>query len=190
MANMFVVQIADQKVNGTLSPDCVKLSQMASTVSTAFGLKVGTKALLIFDILQAVDFSKTGIPMTEPMPRYPRVRPDYMAPSPRVNISSSGFLGFEDADEEEDDAFDGIDSEKSRMRYYMSNKALGFLFRDIDERQFVANMQQRQRAASNDLNSGRSTLMKSLLSYAKYLAIQWGVIYDHHTALARQIRQS
>lgn len=128
--------------------------------------------------------------MTEPMPRYPRLRPDFMAPSPRVYVSAAGFLDFEDMEEEEDDAFEGIDSEKSSMRYYTSQKALGHLFRDIDERQFVTKMQQRQRRATLLLPSGQPTLIQSLWSYAKGWASQYGVTYDHHKSLARQIRQS
>lgn len=128
--------------------------------------------------------------MTEQMPRYPRPRPDFMAPSPRVFVSPTGFLDFEDTDEEEDAAFDGIDSEKSRMRYYTSQKALGKLFRNIDERQFVAKMQQRQRGASQLLGGGRPTVMMSLLTYVRHWATQYGVIFSHHKALARQIRQA
>lgn len=55
--------------------------------------------------------------MTEQMPKYPRYRPDFMAPSPRIIVSPSGHLDIADSDEEEDVAFDGIDSEKPRMRY-------------------------------------------------------------------------
>lgn len=139
---------------------------------------------------QAVDFSKTGRAMTEPMPKHPRVRPDFMAPSPRVFVSPEGFLDFETTDEEEDDAFDGIDSEKARMQYYTSQKALGHLFRDIDERQFLTKMQQRRRGASKLQGQGRETLMVSLLRYAQYWTGRWGVQYDHQKILARRIRQS
>lgn len=139
--------------------------------------------------LQAVDFSKTGIAMTEPMPKYLPLRPDFMAPSPRVLVSPSGFLDFEETDEEEDDAFDGIDSEKRRMRYYTSDKALGKLFRNIDERHFLVKMQERQRISNKSLGSG-STLMKKMLEYARHWARQYGIIYVHQKKLARQIRLS
>lgn len=163
---------------------------MASTVSVALRYWGPRDNLLTLCDFKAVDFSKTGIAMTEPMPRYPRYRPDFMSPSPRFSVSPNGFLDFEETEEEDDDAFDGIDLEKPRMRYYTSTKALGHLFRNIDEQHFLANMQQRQRGASNALASGRSTLMQSLLNYAKHWAVQYGVEYRHHKSLARQIRQS
>lgn len=65
LANIHL-QLSDQRPLGTLDPDCIKLAQMASI---------------------SVDFSKTGIPVDmKQCPRYDRIRPDFMAPSPRVFI--------------------------------------------------------------------------------------------------------
>ena len=64
------LQMADQKVLGTLDPDCLKIAGMAST---------------------AVDFSKTGIAVDiQQLPRCNQPRPDFMAPDPRIHINQTG----------------------------------------------------------------------------------------------------
>ncbi|EGP83253.1 RNA-directed RNA polymerase [Zymoseptoria tritici IPO323] len=159
------LQIADQRERGVLDPDCIKLSAMAST---------------------AVDFSKTGIPVNlAQMPRYDRCKPDFMAPSPRVIVSEQGYIAFEDEDEDEDVAFEGIDTERRSYRFYRSDKALGHLFRAIDERQFIDKMQVDRAAYPRD--NGQE-LMETVLEYAQRWADQYGVLYGHHRTLARNIR--
>lgn len=54
------LQLADRRPNGTLDPDCLKLAEMAST---------------------AVDFSKTGIPVSSPSCEL--ISPDFTNPSTR-----------------------------------------------------------------------------------------------------------
>lgn len=160
------LQLADQRSAGVLDPDCIKLAGMAST---------------------AVDFSKTGIPVSiKEIPRYTRVKPDFMAPSPRVVVSENGFLDFEEDDDEEDDAFEGLDTERRRTRFYRSDKALGHLYRAIDEGKFLHNMQNQHR----QINSRplKDDLMSVLLAYVKKWAAQYGVLYDHHLTLAANIR--
>jgi hypothetical protein len=92
------MQLADQRSLGTLDPDCVKIAGLAST---------------------AVDFSKTGVAVDmKELPRHDRVRPDFMAPSPRVQVNDSGEIEVEDLDPYDDDAFEGIDQERKPLRYY------------------------------------------------------------------------
>lgn len=161
------MQLADQREAGTLDPDCLRLAEMAS---------------------DAVDFSKTGIPVDiKRMPKHNRCRPDFMTPSPRVVVSEKGLLGLEDEDMEDDDAFDDLDSEWRPFRYYASDKALGHLFRAIDERQFLASMQQEHRTLAAAC-SRSSDLLGRLLTYVKHWAVQYGVIYAHHKTLATDIQ--
>lgn len=108
-----------------------------------------------------------------------------MAPSPRVIVSEQGYIAFEDEDEDEDVAFEGIDTERRSYRFYRSDKALGHLFRAIDERQFIDKMQVDRAAYPRD--NGQE-LMETVLEYAQRWADQYGVLYGHHRTLARNIR--
>ncbi|CAK4030745.1 RNA-dependent RNA polymerase 1 [Lecanosticta acicola] len=160
------LQLADQRAAGTLDPDCISLAQKAST---------------------AVDFSKTGIPVDmRSAPKMARCKPDFMAPDPRVVISESGYLDFEEDEVEDDDAFEGLDIERRPMRYYFSQKTLGHLYRNIDERMFLAKMQQQHRTLAPSLKP--QDLLPRVLKYVKHWASQYGLIYSHHKALAKDIQ--
>ena len=161
------MQLADQRDRGTFDEDCIKLAKMAST---------------------AVDFSKTGVPVDmSQCPRYDRCRPDFMAPSPRFIVSDQGYLDLEEEDTDDDDAFEGLDVERRAIRYYETKKVLGQLYRAIDERRFLANMQQDQRAITSNLGS-RNNPLDALLAYMKRLAANYGIGYSHHRDLAAEIR--
>lgn len=163
------LQLADQLERGTFSPECLKLAGMAST---------------------AVDYSKTGIPVDmQQCPKYDRCRPDFMAPSPRVVVSGKGHLDVEDEPAQDDDALEGLDMERRSYRYYESHKALGHLYRAIDERQFLQAMQRQHHLAQARARTS-SSLLKSLSDYMKTWAKQYGIMYAHHTAFAREIRDT
>ena len=162
------MQLADQRLKGTFDEDCIKLASMAST---------------------AVDFSKTGIPVKmKDCPKYDRCRPDFMAPSPRVLVSEQGYIEFEEEDNEEDEAFEGLDAERRSFRYYESKRILGQLYRAIDERTFLAKMQQNRRSIVASAPAASASLLQQLLAYMKRLASSYGVTYNHHQELASEIR--
>ncbi|KAI5277151.1 RNA-directed RNA polymerase [Aureobasidium subglaciale] len=159
------LQLADQREAGVFDDDCVQLASMAST---------------------AVDFSKTGISVSMiNAPRAHRAKPDFMAPSPRVIVESGGFASFEDAvendEDQENDPFGDLDGIRP-MRYYRSDKALGHLYRAIDEHQFLKNMQD----ATKLILDHEDNLLSILWTYVHQHTeiIQW----SHHLDLARQIR--
>ncbi len=161
------MQLADQHDLGTFHGDCIALAGMAST---------------------AVDFSKTGIPVDmDDCPKYDRYRPDFMAPNPRIIISDKGHLDLDEEDDGDDDAFEGLDAERRGMHYYPSDKALGVLFRAIDERQFISKMQG-DRHAVMPYSNASNTLIRKLLAYMKREAAQYAVLYRHHHELAVDIR--
>jgi hypothetical protein len=161
------MQLADQLSIGTYDADCIKLANMAST---------------------AVDFSKTGIPVNmKECPKYNRCRPDFMAPSPRVVVSDTGFLDLEDEDVQDDEAFEDLDAERRAFRYYQSNKVLGELYRAIDERKFLTRMQHEQKIQMRSSNI-TSNLLKTLLVYMRRQATYNGISFDHHHELAVEIR--
>lgn len=160
------LQLADQRELGTLHPDCKKLAHMASV---------------------AVDFSKTGIAVEmKECPKYDRIRPDFMAPSPRVFIDEDpGLLQFEEA-LEEDQALEELEVEVSPIRYYRSTRALGHLYRAIDEVQFLQSMQQEHAKLLLDFSS--FMLPQKLLAFMLDQTRQYGIGYRHHTDLAVEIR--
>lgn len=160
------LQLADQRELGTLDYDCIKLAHLASI---------------------SVDFSKTGIPVDmKGCPRRDRIRPDFMAPSPRVFIEEHGPLQFED-DQAPDETVEDLDVEVSPMRYYRSQKVLGRLYREIDEQQFLLAMQQEHEALLLSAVSS-SSLPEKLLQYMLRQAAQFGIMFDQHSDLAVEIR--
>ncbi|KAF3099674.1 hypothetical protein TWF569_001925 [Orbilia oligospora] len=126
--------LADQEQAGVRSAACLTCARMAS---------------------QAVDFPKTGVPvrMSE-LPRTPKARPDFLAPGPGVKFIGGNPNLVTDEYEDEfkyewldvetgqidlskfDDADDPFKS-GTDFRYYKSDKALGYLFREIDEEKFI-----------------------------------------------------
>ncbi|WPG97695.1 RNA-dependent RNA polymerase 1 [Acrodontium crateriforme] len=166
----FHMQLADRATNGTSDNDCIKLAGMAST---------------------AVDFSKTGIPVDmKQCPRFDRIRPDFMAPSPRVIVTEGGFLEAEDGEDGfNDTAFEGVEAERLPYRYYTSKNALGVLYRAIDEFQFLKQSQREQREISSRLTKDPSQgLVRQVSAYLKRLAARYGILYEHHLPLARDIQ--
>lgn len=102
-------------------------------------------------------------------------------------MSELGHLDLDEDDREDDEAFDGIDSEKRPNRYYRSEKALGVLYRNIDEGEFLRDMQKvrRDRMA---LASSSQGLLASFLHYVKHWTSQYVIMYEHHSQLAADIR--
>ena len=161
-------QLADQCETGTFDPACITLAGMAST---------------------AVDFSKTGIAVDmSQCPRYNRCRPDFMSPSPRIGMTDEGNLEVEDLDDQDDAAFEDLDAERRPFRYYESHKVLGQLFRNIDERQFLRDMQQQRRLTSANASSSSSSVLARLWKYMRHWAAQYGILYEHYKETAREIR--
>ena len=160
------LQVADQQDEGTFCDDCKTLAALAST---------------------AVDFSKTGIPPDmRTCPRHEGCKPDFLAPSPRIIIANEGHVEIEDQEEQGDDlAFEGLDAERRRQRYYRSTKVLGKLYRQIDERGFLDSVRQSM-AVTLDNSRDHSPIMVELLAYVKRQTL--GIQYEHHVDLAKEIR--
>jgi hypothetical protein len=108
-----------------------------------------------------------------------------MAPGPHVDIFKDRLSLDTEADEEEEEnaTWDAIELGSRRTRYYESQKALGFLFRAIDESHFFRAMR------SNDqltISSDRE-MMDKLWGFLKYDS--QGIQYENHVELARIIRK-
>ncbi|PCD44887.1 hypothetical protein AU210_000337 [Fusarium oxysporum f. sp. radicis-cucumerinum] len=106
------VVLADYHEQGTTHPDCISLAGMHST---------------------AVDFSKTGIPVdVKALPKNPPFRPDFLATAPPLKTYEKGQIAHLRDDDEDDNADDGMTRYKAK--YYESDKILGRLYRNVDEK--------------------------------------------------------
>lgn len=99
--------LADQKREGAMHPDCVKLSRLAST---------------------AVDFPKTGVAVDiRELPKvFTRIKPDFMAYRPISKDEHITLSSTEPSDAE----LSG--TRPDRTYYYESKKVLGELYRCVD----------------------------------------------------------
>lgn len=119
------------------------------------------------------------------LPRVQRFRPDFMAPSPRVLIESGDLtLTKEDDIDTDDEETDLVFSSPSRMRYYESHKACGYLFRDIDEHQFLNDL--RRPLPLTKKCHGAKDPMTALWDHIQRSTIL--LAWNHHLDTARDIR--
>jgi hypothetical protein len=116
----------------------------------------------------------------EKMPRHSNYRPDFMAPGPHVAVQKDKPLSF-DAPPERDDAYDD-DDDFSPYRFYPSDKILGKLYRNIDEREVFSGVQQQGLSqyanAKNRARHSVSSVLNRVWTYVQHRcqAIQW----EHH----------
>lgn len=162
--------MADQKDLGTFDPVCVYLAGLHST---------------------AVDFSKTGIPVDfKTLPRYPKARPDFQAPGPRVLIEKN--IDFEEEDQttppDENDELDEVASYgPPKIRYYESPKIIGKLYRKIDEHKFFEEIQM-QSGMSGLHSRNTHSLANAVWEYVreKTALIEW----QHYVQFAEDVKES
>jgi hypothetical protein len=124
-------------------------------------------------------------------PKYDLYRPDFMAPSPRVTVEK-GIWALEEqskqsAVEEDEDLVTALDPDSKSYRYYESKNVLGKLFRAIDEKDFLAELQRRAREleATDPFDQ---TLIHRLWAYVQRQTnlVQW----DHYRPWAREIKET
>ncbi|KAF3483720.1 RNA-dependent RNA polymerase [Arthroderma uncinatum] len=152
--------IADQSQLGTRDKDCLKLSELHSV---------------------AVDYSKSGIPVNvQSIPRAPRYRPDFMAPSPRFHISDSieDIITASEKILEDDD-----DNDRPRTLYYKSHNILGQLYRSIDEQSFLRKL----RDVGTVDNSNRKSALQMVWKYVQ--KEMDGFFWSHLTGICKDIKE-
>lgn len=161
------LQFADQGPRGTLETECIALAELHST---------------------AVDFSKTGIPVNiKELPQTnSKCKPDFMANGPRM-LLQKGVPTFEiNPDtgfyhEEEDDILEDLE-DPYRMIYYESDKALGQLYRQIDESKFLSDLQSGRRSGSYESHHALPKLWAHIQQKTQ------GFLWDHLKIWARNIK--
>ena len=114
-----------------------------------------------------------------------------MAPSPRVTVEKNTWMLEEEPPrglaEEDEDPVSALDPDAKSYRYYESEKVLGKLYRAIDEKNFLAELQRRARELEATDNSDKA-LIHRLWAYVQSQTrlIQW----DHYREWAREIKEA
>lgn len=105
-----------------------------------------------------------------------------MAPGPRVRIAEDISLLERNIETILDEEDGEDDNERAPMRYYKSNRVLGQLFRRIDERAFLADLQ-----ASTKAQQPPADLLQSIWAYvnAETAGFQW----DHHISAGLSVKE-
>lgn len=122
-------------------------------------------------------------------PRYELYRPDFMAPNPRVSVDK-GIWALQQSDlghiGDEEDLVDALDPDIQSYRYYESDNVLGKLYRAIDEKDFLAELQKRARGVEAADHCSQ-TLIRRLWAYVQQqmVLVQW----EHHRDWARGIQE-
>ena len=158
--------MADQEDSATFSQVCLLLADLHSN---------------------AVDFSKTGIPVqSRTIPPYPKARPDFMAPGPQVLIGKK--IRLEDIENipEADEANELVEAESygpPKIWYYESPRILGKLYRAIDETKFLEQVQ--DQAESSAVHN--QDVLGEVWNYVRRntLLIQW----EHYIEAANEIKE-
>lgn len=114
-----------------------------------------------------------------------------MAPGPRVAVEKGIWVLEEQSPqnlaEVEEDPVSALDPDAKSYRYYESDKILGKLYRAIDEKNFLAELQRRARELETT-DSLEQTLIHRLWAYVQRQThlVQW----DHYRAWAREIKEA
>jgi len=111
-----------------------------------------------------------------------------MSPGHTLVINELGATELEELENEDIDDPDSIsilDPDKSRLRYYRSDKVLGHLYRNIDEKNFFNRMKGDFEAMRHEW--GGESLVQKLERYIdrETRLIQW----SHHQEFAEELRE-
>lgn len=108
-----------------------------------------------------------------------------MAPTPRILVEEGGLAVLEENDESDDGPDDDFGSPAKKMKYYESDKALGVLFRSIDEKRFLTELHHSQarriQGAQTDFD-----VMDRLWEHVNHsnMILEW----EHQCEIARRTR--
>jgi hypothetical protein len=120
-----------------------------------------------------------------PKDAYTKAKPDFMIAAPRLVIKNTVELeDIDDVNNGDSDPVKALDPNVRSTVYYRSQKLLGHLYRNIDERQFLVDMQKHH--AHTD-HAVEEPMMQRVWSYVarETNLIQW----SYHLQTAREIRE-
>lgn len=118
-----------------------------------------------------------------------RLRPDFLAPGPRIIMQDSGPTILDDEelnDEDEDDLT--ADLLPRSHHYYTSRKVLGQLYRAIDEERFLRELNVTRASGTYQPDTRVTSLMEKLWGYVRResITVQW----EHYREEAKEIMES
>ena len=117
------------------------------------------------------------------LPRYSPYRPDFEAPGPHVTIENRSGIIFQSVPEQDADHTDE-DDDFVKYRYYESEKILGKLYRNIDERKIFSEIQERSNGyTTNDMYAPK--IMQIVWSYVQEKCHL--ILWEHQKDWARAI---
>ncbi|KAH6851365.1 RNA dependent RNA polymerase-domain-containing protein [Chaetomium sp. MPI-CAGE-AT-0009] len=154
--------LADQKEDGTLDQDCIKLAELHSS---------------------AVDFSKSGraVELSQ-LPRSTKWRPDFLAPGPQITIYNRSDIAMDEYVAPQSNEDDDDDDAGPRHRYYGSEKILGHLYRAVEEQKIWAE------DIRMTVETGRSSFWDELLAALKIRVGNIGPVeWRHRSEEARRL---
>jgi hypothetical protein len=122
-------------------------------------------------------------------PKYPGFKPDFMAAGPRVRIEPHSFRFIVEEDpsslnEEEDDLVRALDPDARQTRFYESEKVLGTLYRAIDEKEFLTNLQKEAQSTT----SSKQTVIKQVREFVH--SQTQNVFWEHFRQEAHDIKEA
>lgn len=122
------------------------------------------------------------------LPKYPKFRPDFQAPGPRVLIEK-GINIEEEAEASTPDENKELEEVASygpqKVRYYESQKVLGELYREIDEYETLKAIQKHSRPDAIDHNAAGS-LAHTIWNHVKQKTAL--ILWEHHKDFARDVK--
>jgi hypothetical protein len=123
------------------------------------------------------------------VPQFDRsVKPDFMAPGPKVKVEViDSTLKFEDNKKDPLDPVSALDPEQRPTKYYRSDNILGKLFRLVDEKGFYESLRKQSHHITQS-DQKPSTAMTQLWEYVA--RVTRGIQYDCYLPLARDVRET
>ncbi|KAF2429652.1 RdRP-domain-containing protein [Tothia fuscella] len=166
MLSSGLLVLSDHVDQGTMDDRCIEMAALIST---------------------ALDFPKTGIKADmKKVPHYNKAfKPDFMAHGPRVKVGGlEALIEFEKDVKDSHDPVTQLDPDQRPTIYYQSEKVLGKLYREVDEKSFYESLQ----AQAQEKTKGPSQTMETLWRYLERATagIQFSAYLDH----ARDIRHT
>lgn len=121
------------------------------------------------------------------MPRHAKTRPDFLAPGPRVLVEPN--LNLKEESDDESIENDDVDQDTSvpQFRYYESHKALGQLYRAIDEHKIFEQIHDQSRALNVYLARSESPLGAVWEYIQKETAL---IQYSHFVSFAEDTKEA
>lgn len=88
------------------------------------------------------------------IPKVKPIRPDFMAPGPKIKIVNKEGLMLDQSDplQDDEDEYDNEEEDFTPYKYYTSDKVLGKLFRAVDEHDIFSELHKYRMTSRENTN--------------------------------------